>query len=264
MSRTARPLCATFALLWLVLVSGCGHDTPADTDEAVQGGPAPTSSATISPGASTPAPSDPHGGESSPGASTPVPPDPSGGESSPGKSSEPPGPEPPSGGAKPEFTVVPPSPEVSDKSGGCCIFGPGRIDFGTITVGERSDPTSTGVTNDPRLRQDGGQGTVEIAAVTIASNVRPDPFHATDDCVGVVLEVGERCTFEVTFGPFVAGSVQGALTIEVKPEGIPAFVTRTGLSGVGRSRTHASPETPTAAPRGNGQPSPSSPSSTPP
>ncbi|HEY6293675.1 MAG TPA: choice-of-anchor D domain-containing protein, partial [Terriglobia bacterium] len=105
-------------------------------------------------------------------------------------------------------------------------FSPTSLNFGTVKVGQSSNPQTATLTNL-------GTSTVSITSVSI-TGTDPVDFSETNNC-GSKLYPAQTCTFTLTFTPAVAGSRSASLSVADTGGGSPQTValSGTGTAGAG-------------------------------
>ncbi len=102
------------------------------------------------------------------------------------------------------------------------------VAFGDVLVGDTATPTTITVTND---------GTADLMITAIATaNPLPAPYGiASDTCSNGTLAATESCTFDVTYAPTAAGTINEAFDIpsnDADEASVIVTVSGTGTAGV--------------------------------
>lgn len=87
---------------------------------------------------------------------------------------------------------------------GSATVKPPQIDFGTVDLGNESDPHQVEVIHD-------GGGPLTITRVAVAG---PEDFRIKDGCTRVTIDSGRRCAIVIVFRPAAPGSRSARLSIE--------------------------------------------------
>jgi len=105
-------------------------------------------------------------------------------------------------------------------------LNPASLDFGTVTVGQKSSPQNTTLTNVGKTR-------LHITGITITGTDAGD-FSQQNDCPDPgYLGGGKSCTIAVTFQPTQAGSRSADVSVTDNGGGSPQQVS---LSGIGQAQ----------------------------
>lgn len=125
-------------------------------------------------------------------------------------------------GSSPQEVLLTGTGTGQSTSSGSLQLSATTLNFGSINVGQTSQPQALTATNS---------GSVAITFATIEAS---GAFSESDDCVKAPLQPGTNCTINVTFSPIAPGSTVGSLTLTDNAVGSPQVVT---LDGTGTGST---------------------------
>ncbi len=105
-------------------------------------------------------------------------------------------------------------------------FNPTSLNFGSVPIGETSDPLSIEITN-------AGNANLNFGSITISQQSPPAfAFGGNDTCQGT-LQGGQSCILSVVFTPQSVGNASGNVVIQDNSNNNPANEQMVALSGMG-------------------------------